>query len=179
MFAPFYKYNVTILYSYSVASYSQLAAQMSGGVAPMYVRVLSPTCRVFNERERGELEESPDQFTHRHNLYVLNGLIPAISEYLRTEHPQYYRVGAVYLLYAVYMNQPPSVDPIRVRSDALPSGRVVYPTWWAGSPPRQYVLKSSNFRLHAAVNSPLMCNVCIAKYRELHLIVCTSCHGAP
>lgn len=117
----------------------------------MYV-CFSPTCRVFNERERGELEESPEQFTHRHNLYVLNGLIPAISEYLRTEHSQYYRVGAVYLLYAVYMNQPPSVDPVRVRSDALPGGRVVHPTRSAGSLPRQYMLKSSNFKLLATVN---------------------------
>ena len=69
---------------------------------------------MFNERERGEQEESNEQFTHRHNLYVLNGLIPAISEYLKAEHPQCYRVGAVYLLYAVYMNQPLSVDPVRV-----------------------------------------------------------------
>ena len=77
---------------------------------------------MFNERERGEQEESNEQFTHRHNLYVLNGLIPAISEYLKAEHPQCYRVGAVYLLYAVYMNQPLSVDPVRVRnttSDSL------------------------------------------------------------
>ena len=82
------------------------------------------THRVFNEHERGELTDSSDQFMHRHNLYILNGLIPAISEYLRAEHPEWYRVGAVYLLYAVYMNQPVSVDPVHVRSVAVLGGRI-------------------------------------------------------
>ena len=69
--------------------------------------------RVFNEKRE---DSTPDQFTYRLNTEILNGLIPAIVEHLGEEHSEYYRIGAVYFVYAVYMNQPPSVETVKVRA---------------------------------------------------------------
>ena len=72
---------------------------------------LSQSPRVFNDKTD---ESSTDQFMYRLNTEILNGLIPAIVEYLSEDYSEYYRIGAIYFLYAVYMNQPLSVEVVKV-----------------------------------------------------------------